>query len=231
MVTTSDNVYEERIKHLEAEKASLMEKNTQLEKMKISYAVSVEIMKTSIESLQEVLVTCRADMLLQQSQTSVESHLPESPVPDDVIGSPGYQAKLYRSNSTFANLKTEIDTLKAQLEIYKNDFAEERMARLAVQVEKAQLEAELQQLQQQNRQLIVEALNGHAADPVSSQVGTNNNHRSSASPGSVDHQAGAESRRVRMDSRSGETSHCMHCNADFGDIHSLETHIEECPAY
>ena len=28
-----------------------------------------------------------------------------------------------------------------------------------------------------------------------------------------------------------EGSHCRHCDRAFGDIHSLETHIDECPAY
>ena len=107
-------------------------------------------MRTTLDALQDLLLRCRADMVQNQPTAEI------SPEQQQPLG------KLQRANSTPtpAAMKSEIELLRAQLEMYKNDFAGERIARQVLQLEKNQLAGELQQLQQQNRTLIVEALNG-----------------------------------------------------------------------
>lgn len=108
-------------------------------------------MRTTLDALQDLLARCRADMVHQQQNQPTTAAIGPEQQP---------RGKLQRANSTPAAMKSEIELLRAQLEVYKNDFAGERIARQVLQLEKNQLAGELQQLQQQNRTLIVEALNG-----------------------------------------------------------------------
>lgn len=118
-------------------------------------------MRVNSNALQEHMVKCKAALSISANQTpsrltTSASSPKENPHPLDIVTTMTTSTR----SSNSAALKSEIELLKAQLDIYKSDFAEERIARLAVMAEKNRLASELQQLQQQNRTLIVEAMNG-----------------------------------------------------------------------
>lgn len=120
-------------------------------------------MRTNLNALQDLVVKCRAVLSIHATQTSAQSTPPVSPA----VSSPAKETShpldggfATSPQHSHAALKSEIELLKAQLDIYKSDFAAERIARLALLAEKNRLAGELQQLQQQNRTLIADALNG-----------------------------------------------------------------------
>ncbi|XP_058831738.1 optineurin-like [Topomyia yanbarensis] len=209
----------EKIRDLEEKNSLLVAQITEYEKLKTSCSDNLELIRTSLDNLQDLLAKCRAELLLHLNQPNQQS----------ISCSPRTEENSSPANSFAVNtsLKSEIELLKAQLEIYKNDFAEERVARQALLVEKNRLAGELGQLQQQNRNLIVEAMAGQAEHQEL------NSYNQRCSPTSTSRSDGAVNEpRNRHDGQLERVaSHCSLCNQVFGDIHSLETHIDECPAY
>uniref|UniRef100_A0A8D8MKK8 (northern house mosquito) hypothetical protein n=1 Tax=Culex pipiens TaxID=7175 RepID=A0A8D8MKK8_CULPI len=204
----------EQVERLQEQNRLLEARVAEHEKLQQSCSSNLESMRTTLDALQDLLARCRADMVLQQQNLPTTAIGPEQQP----------RSKLQRANSTPAAMKSEIELLRAQLEVYKNDFAGERIARQVLQLEKNQLAGELQQLQQQNRTLIVEALNGSQAD----QQDVRSFSRRSSRMSQISDAIGEDDQHA---DQLQEGSHCRHCDRTFGDIQSLETHIDECPAY
>ncbi|XP_039444995.1 NF-kappa-B essential modulator-like [Culex pipiens pallens] len=204
----------EQVERLQEQNRLLEAKVAEHERLQQSCSNNLESMRTTLDALQDLLARCRADMVLQQQNQPTAAIGPEQQP----------RGKLQRANSTPAAMKSEIELLRAQLEVYKNDFAGERIARQVLQLEKNQLAGELQQLQQQNRTLIVEALNGSQAE----QQDVRSFSRRSSRMSQISDAIGEDDQHA---DHLQEGSHCRHCDRAFGDIQSLETHIDECPAY
>ncbi|XP_065086738.1 uncharacterized protein LOC135708564 [Ochlerotatus camptorhynchus] len=223
-----DSVSREEYLILQKKNAILEAQLAEYGKVQTSCSDNLDSMRANLNALQELLVKCRAELSISAIHTPSHSppSLKENPHSLDIVTTTPTSTR----PSSSAALKSEIELLKAQLDIYKSDFAEERIARLTVMAEKNRQASELQQLQQQNRTLIVEALNGQAEQQ-------NYSRRCSRMSQGSDGGVGNESQQqLRMgdDTYKADrknTSYCQHCNGVFGDIHSLETHIDECPAY
>ncbi|XP_055533183.1 uncharacterized protein LOC129723167 isoform X2 [Wyeomyia smithii] len=141
---------QEQVAVLEQKNCLLEAKIVECKKLKSLYSQNLDMLEANLDALQNLLLKCRDELLAYREQC---------------LGQ--------RENNDPVNsgLERETEALKAQLETYKNDLAVERVAHQALLKENYQLVGSLQQLQQQNPNLIVEALDGHTEQ---SQHGTNN---------------------------------------------------------
>ncbi|XP_053686966.1 uncharacterized protein LOC128736506 [Sabethes cyaneus] len=163
---------------------------------KRSYLKNLDTMDATLDALQQLLTKCRTELLTYRNQFFAE-----------------------QESNAFSNtsLRRETELLKVQLETYKSNLAEERVAHQALLLENNQLVGLLKQ--KQNQDMHVEAFNGHME-----QAGhrDNNSSRESSAPAQISQHDGHLERHP---------SHCSLCNKVFVDFQSLETHIDDCPAY
>ncbi|XP_055631435.1 NF-kappa-B essential modulator-like [Toxorhynchites rutilus septentrionalis] len=179
------------------------------EEMKKNFSDHLEFMKLNVDALQGLLARC-------QTGPSFPTKSRNHNLTSLCLAKMGIDGS--HLNSPMVELKQEIDQLKAQLDVYKNDFAVERIARQALEMEKEQLVAELQQLKLHNRNLIDKASNGPAGQQIRSRRRRLISHENDIWNSELHHS-------------EMQAMHCSHCNRVYGDIHSLETHIDDCPAY
>ncbi|XP_062550158.1 NF-kappa-B essential modulator-like [Armigeres subalbatus] len=241
------SISKEETKLLQERNALLESQLADCGKVQTSCSENLDSMRSNLNALQDLVVKCRAVLSIHAGQTSGHPTPPISPAA--VPSSPSKVVNFHPLENAFAAatssppppisshaaLKSEIGLLKAQLDIYKSDFAEERMARLSLLAENNRLVSQVQQLQQQNRTLIADALNGHEEQLTYSRRCSRMSQESdgtvmaSTAPApddqSIKDGPGANYQGER------KASQCQHCNGVFSDIYSLETHIDECPAY
>nr|XP_019543133.2 optineurin-like [Aedes albopictus] len=242
VAVVKDSISQEDLQLLQQRNAVLEAHITECGSVQTACSENLDTMRTNLNALQDLVVKCRAVLSIHATPASAQSTPPISPAKETSYPPP----PLLDSGSAFAAshqtshaaLKSEIELLKAQLDIYKSDFAAERIARLALLAEKNRLASELQQLQQQNRTLIADALNGQAEQLTYSRRCSRMSQESEGatmSAASITNETPQQHSIVdgREDSYLAErkASYCQHCNGVFGDIQSLETHIDECPAY
>ncbi|XP_058461047.1 optineurin-like [Malaya genurostris] len=211
----SKMILEEKICDLEEKNSLFVAQIAEYEKMRTSCSDNLDSIKTNLETLQELLAKCRSQLFNQPHHTSRQTFSTSFLLEDE-----SSKERLFEVNSS---LKSEVEVLRAQVEIFKKDFTDERTAREALLLEKNRLARELSKLQQQNRELIACSKAGLVEHQESSSSAQTDNKSSNQVSWEV------KNRNDRQLERS--SSHCSLCNKYFGDIQSLETHIDECPAY
>ncbi|XP_041770174.1 optineurin-like isoform X1 [Anopheles merus] len=195
--------YVKRNQLLESSNELLREKLLEQEKLRKIYIDDLSNMKTCLGGLQDALMKCRANIL---SHEMLES---------STFGGQGGHTK----SAQVPNDNTmELVALQAQLEVCKNDLAEQRAAYQELLIEKNRITGEMQTLLQKNHQLSM----NHAQN----SRGTMATHQHKVRATQVD------SMKLYGTSPGGferQIEPCPHCNNVFGDFLTLETHIKDCP--
>uniref|UniRef100_A0A182Q4A1 CCHC NOA-type domain-containing protein n=1 Tax=Anopheles farauti TaxID=69004 RepID=A0A182Q4A1_9DIPT len=193
--------YVKRNQILEGANEQLREKLLEQEKMRKVYVDDLSNMKTCLGGLQDALMKCRANILSHE-------------MVDKSIFAGGKMATDHAQHDN----TMELVSLRAQLEICKNDLAEQRASYQELLVEKNRITSELQTLLQKNHQLSMDHAQSRGEPSVHRQIRARKSDGSSkqlygTSPGVFERQI----------------EPCPHCNNMFGDFLTLETHIKDCP--
>ncbi|XP_049293975.1 optineurin-like isoform X1 [Anopheles funestus] len=193
--------YVKRNQMLESSNEQLREKLLEQEKLHKVYIDDLSNMKTCLGGLQDALMKCRANILshemLEKSKIFVGTQIKNDQTNGNVI---------------------ELVSVQAQLEVCKNDLAEQRNAYQELLIEKNRITAEMQTLLQKNHQLSMDHAQNSRVNPSSPRqtiraTKTDGMKFYGTSPGVFERQI----------------EPCPHCNNVFGDFLTLETHIKDCP--
>uniref|UniRef100_A0A182NJD7 CCHC NOA-type domain-containing protein n=1 Tax=Anopheles dirus TaxID=7168 RepID=A0A182NJD7_9DIPT len=192
--------YVKRNQMLESENEQLQQKLLEQDKLRKVYIDDLSNMKACLGGLQDALMKCRANILSHEM-------MEKSAIAGATIANDHFK----RDNTM------ELVSLQAQLEICKNDLAEQRTAYQELLVEKNRITHELQTLLQKNHQLSIDHAQSSRGEPSAHlQIRARKTDTSKlygSSPGVFERQI----------------EPCPHCNNVFGDFVTLETHIKDCP--
>uniref|UniRef100_A0A182M9Y9 CCHC NOA-type domain-containing protein n=1 Tax=Anopheles culicifacies TaxID=139723 RepID=A0A182M9Y9_9DIPT len=193
--------YVKRNQMLESSNEKFREKLAEQDKLHKAYIDDLNNMKTCLGALQDAFVKCRANILGHEMMEK-----------SSVIG--GAQTK---SDQT-TDHTMQLVSLQAELEVCRNDLADQRNAYQELLIEKNRITAEMQTLLQKNHQLSMD----HAQ----------NSRLSSSSPRQVIRATKTDGMKLYGTSPGvfeRPIEPCPHCNNVFGDFLTLETHIKDCP--
>uniref|UniRef100_A0A182JRR6 CCHC NOA-type domain-containing protein n=1 Tax=Anopheles christyi TaxID=43041 RepID=A0A182JRR6_9DIPT len=192
--------YVKRNQILESSNELLREKLLEQEKLRKIYIDDLSNMKTCLGGLQDALMKCRANILSHEmlENSSLGGGTIKSAQPKDHA--------------------MELVSLQAQLEVCKNDLAEQRGAYQELLIEKNRITAEMQTLLQKNHQLSMD----HAQN---SRVNVSTHQQKIR----VTKPDGMKVYGTSPGVFERQIEPCPHCNNVFGDFLTLETHIKDCP--
>ncbi|XP_023288099.1 NF-kappa-B essential modulator isoform X2 [Orussus abietinus] len=227
--TNAQKCIEEKKKLLELEKRNLEEKRKTLDEERESLVVQRQSLNAKVEELQsEQSLLSQERMLLNQQHLLYEAQKKSLLCEKKVLQSNNEEliqqvdnlnTKLASKEQELDDLKMEINTfkkeiekmypLKMQLDVFENDFKEEREARQALLQEKETLLQHINGLQQRN-QLLETAVRGtfNSTEPTS-------------------HEENSQS-QVSKDNLTASPFVCPVCCTSFLTVEPLQVHVEEC---